>query len=208
MPSWGIRAALLSCAIVVSGCAVSGAEGPPAAPGSGDAQHQLAELTVAPRGSMAGYSREKYPHWSEQGQHCNTRETVLKRDGKDVRAGSDCSPTSGTWTSPYDGETWTKPSDVDIDHMVPLAQSWVSGASSWRQERRQEFANDLVRPQLHVVTDNVNQEKSDKAPDQWKPPLVSYWCRYATDWIQVKHYYRLSITDAEKKALTDMLRRC
>ena len=49
---------------------------------------------------------------------------------------------------------------------------------------------------------------SDKAPDQWKPPLVAFWCTYATDWIVVKHYYGLTVTQGEKTALTDMLRRC
>ena len=29
------------------------------------AQRQLSELEVRPAGSMAGYSREKFPHWSD-----------------------------------------------------------------------------------------------------------------------------------------------
>ncbi len=186
----------------------AGAAPPPPPASAADAQQQLAELKVAPRTSMDGYSREKFPHWASQGNGCDTREVVLKRDGKDVKTGKECNPTSGSWTSIYDGDTWTKPTDVDIDHMVPLGQAWASGAKAWTTEKRAEFANDLTRPQLFAVTDNVNQQKSDKAPDQWKPPLVSFWCTYATDWIVVKHYYGLTVTDAEKTALTDMLRRC
>ncbi|MFE0022847.1 HNH endonuclease family protein [Amycolatopsis sp. NPDC059021] len=179
---------------------------PPAS--TGDARKQLAELIVAQRGTMDGYDRKKFPHWDNQGNSCNTRELVLKRAGKDVKAGADCNPTAGTWTSVYDGETWTKPGDLDIDHMVPLGQAWVSGAKSWTTEKREQFANDLTRPQLFAVTNSVNREKSDKAPDQWKPPLVSFWCTYATDWIVVKHYYGLTVTTGEKTALEDMLRRC
>lgn len=174
----------------------------------GDAGQQLAELQIAARTSMSGYSRTKFPHWASQGHSCNTRESVLKRDGKDVTAGKDCNPKSGTWYSVYDGETWTKPGDLDIDHMVPLGQAWASGARDWPQDKREQFANDLTRPQLLAVTDNLNQQKSDKAPDEWKPPLVSFWCTYATDWITVKHYYGLTITIGEKSALEDMLRRC
>ncbi|OXM73702.1 MULTISPECIES: HNH endonuclease family protein [Amycolatopsis] len=174
----------------------------------GVARQQLAELPVKPRGTLNGYSREKYPHWDTVEGTCNTREEVLKRSGQNVVVGKDCSPTSGTWVSPYDGATWTKASDVDIDHLVPLAQSWVSGASAWTQAQREAFANDLVRPQLWAVTDNVNQAKSDKAPDEWKPPLESFWCTYAIDWIEVKHHYQLSVTTAERAALTDMLTRC
>lgn len=130
---------------------------------------QLEQLTVAAAGSMDGYSRDKYPHWISQGDNCNTREVVLKRDGEGVKTGNDCYPTSGTWTSPYDGATWTDPSDIDIDHMVPLANSWISGAKAWTNEQRQAFANDLTNPQLLAVTDNVNQSKSDKSPDRWRP---------------------------------------
>lgn len=49
---------------------------------------------------------------------------VLNRDGTDIDKGSDCYPTSGKWVSLYDGETWTKASDVDIDHLVPLSNAW------------------------------------------------------------------------------------
>ena len=172
------------------------------------ARSELAALKIAVRGTMDGYSRDEFPHWDKVDANCDVREQVLKRDGKDVKTDKDCKPTSGTWTSVYDDETWTKATDVDIDHMVPLGQAWASGAKSWTTEKREQFANDLARPQLFAVTDNVNQQKSDKAPDQWKPPLVAFWCTYATDWIVVKHFYGLTVTQAEKTALTDMLRRC
>jgi hypothetical protein len=55
---------------------------------------------------------------------CNTRETVLKRDGKNVVTNDACASTSGSWYSPFDGATWTAASDVDIDHMVPLSNAW------------------------------------------------------------------------------------
>lgn len=181
---------------------------PPPPPGADTAARHLAALTVDAEGSDDDYDRDKFPHWTDQGDNCNTREVVLKRDGKNVQTGSDCYPTSGSWTSPFDSATWTKPSDVDIDHIVPLSQSWVSGAKHWTQERRQEFANDLIRPQLLAVTDNVNQEKSDQAPDEWKLPRTSYWCTYATNWITVKHHYQLTITSAEKSSLEEMLGRC
>jgi len=179
---------------------------PPASAAS--AGSELAELVVQARSGMGGYSREKFPHWATVSGSCDTRETVLERDGQDVRTDSECRPTSGTWRSPYDGGTWTKASDVDIDHTVPLGQAWESGAAKWTNDQRKAFANDLTRPQLRTVTDNVNQAKGDKAPDEWRPPLESDWCTYATDWITVKHYYKLTVTQAEKGALTDMLTRC
>ncbi|WP_052371477.1 HNH endonuclease family protein [Amycolatopsis taiwanensis] len=181
---------------------------PPGIPSTSTARSELASLTVKADGSMTGYSRDKFPHWIDQGNNCNTREVVLKRDGTNVTTGSDCSPTSGSWHSPYDGATWTSPSDVDIDHIVPLADAWRTGASSWTTAERQSFANDLSDPQLIAVTDNVNQAKGDQSPDTWKPPLTSYWCTYAEMWIAVKHKWDLTVNSAEKSALSSMLDRC
>ncbi|QFG27586.1 HNH endonuclease [Actinomadura sp. WMMB 499] len=157
---------------------------------------------------MSGYDREKFPHWIDQGSNCSTRETVLKRDGQNVTVGSDCYPTSGSWYSPYDGATWTRASDIDIDHMVALAEAWRSGASGWTTSRRQAFANDLGSSQLWAVTDNVNQSKSDRDPAEWKPSRTSFHCMYARSWIDVKWRYGLSVDSAEKSALTGMLNSC
>ncbi|KAF2008497.1 hypothetical protein BU24DRAFT_468916 [Aaosphaeria arxii CBS 175.79] len=181
---------------------------PPNIPSTATAKTQLAGLTVAAQGPQDGYSRDLFPHWITQSGACNTREVVLKRDGTNVVQDSSCAATSGTWVSPYDGATWTAASDVDIDHMVPLSNAWKSGAASWTTARRQAFANDLTNPQLLAVTDNVNQAKGDKGPEAWKPSLTSYHCTYAKMWVKVKSTYSLTITSAEKSALTTMLNTC
>ncbi|MFI6098558.1 HNH endonuclease family protein [Lentzea sp. NPDC051213] len=181
---------------------------PPDIPTAAEARTQLASLTVRADGSMTGYSRDKFPHWSTVSGSCNTREEVLKRDGTNVVTDSSCAATSGRWFSPYDGATWTAASDVDIDHIVPLAAAWRSGASTWTTASRQAFANDRARPQLIAVTDNVNQAKGDQTPATWKPPLQSYWCTYAKMWVRTKDHWNLSVNQAEKDALGTMLGRC
>jgi hypothetical protein len=100
------------------------ARAPPNVPSASDARTQLAGLTVAAQGPQDGYSRDLFPHWITQSGTCNTRETVLKRDGTNVVTSSACAATSGSWFSPYDGATWTAASDVDIDHLVPLSNAW------------------------------------------------------------------------------------
>jgi hypothetical protein len=194
--------------LVAAGFTGSALATPPGIPSASTARTELTALTVKADGSLTGYSRDKFPHWIDQGASCNTREVVLKRDGTNVVTGSDCAPTSGRWYSPYDGATWTAASDVDIDHVVPLADAWRTGASSWTTAQRQAYANDLSDPQLIAVTDNVNQAKGDASPDAWKPPLTSYWCTYAEMWIKVKYTWKLSVNSAEKSALTDMLGHC
>src|SRR5690606_713514 len=129
-------------------------------------------------------------------------------DGQGVVTGDDCRITAGTWFSVYDGQTLTDPSDVDIDHMVPLANAWRTGAAQWSDEQRAAFANDLDRPQLIAVSSSSNRSKGDQDPSQWKPPRQEYWCTYAQSWIAVKAHWRLSVTADEKAALADMLSSC
>ncbi|MEV6316247.1 HNH endonuclease family protein [Streptomyces sp. NPDC051776] len=181
---------------------------PPTPPSAATARTYLSELTVSAEGSSSGYSRDKFPHWITQSGACNTREVVLKRDGSNVQQDSSCAAVSGTWYSPYDGATWRSAADVDIDHVVPLAEAWRSGASSWTTARRQGFANDLTRAQLIAVTDNVNQSKGDQDPAEWLPSRTGYRCMYARMWVQVKHHYDLTVDSAEKSALSSILNGC
>ncbi|KAK4650938.1 hypothetical protein QC762_701290 [Podospora pseudocomata] len=199
---------LASVLAVVASAIPMPAPAPPGIPSKSTAQTQLNALTVKANYDNGGYNRDLFPHWNTVSGACNTRETVLKRDGTNVVTNSACASTSGTWYSPFDGATWTAASDVDIDHMVPLKNAWISGAYQWTAAKRTQFANDLNTPQLWAVTDNVNQAKSDKSPDSWKPPLTSFYCTYAKSWVAVKYSYGLSITSAEKSALTSMINTC
>lgn len=45
------------------------------------------------------------------------------------------------------------------DHLVPLKEAWLSGARNWTPAQREALANDLTRPQLVAVTDNLNDSK-------------------------------------------------
>jgi hypothetical protein len=199
-----------AAAFLTAGCKIVVASPPTATPTAvpSNVQQQLAALPVAPQQSMAGYSRDRFPLWADQGGGCDTREVVLKRDGTDVRTNASCHPTSGHWVSPYDGKEYTSVTSVDIDHMVPLANAWRSGANAWTDEKRSQFANDLNRPQLLAVSAASNRAKGDQDPSQWKPPNHGYWCQYAQRWIAVKAYWQLTTTQAEKTALADMLGTC
>ncbi|MBA4544590.1 HNH endonuclease [Thermoactinomyces daqus] len=179
---------------------------PPGTPSLSTAQSELNALTVSPEGSMTGYSRDKFPHWIDQGGGCDTRQVVLKRDA-DYYSG-DCPVTSGKWYSYYDGVTVYSPSDIDIDHIVPLAEAWRSGASSWTTQKRQDFANDLDGPQLIAVTASVNRSKGDQDPSTWQPPRSGARCAYAKWWIHTKYRWGLTLQSSEKSALQSMLNTC
>ncbi|THG97118.1 hypothetical protein EW026_g4825 [Hermanssonia centrifuga] len=164
------------------------------------AKSYLSQLTVAVDSNSPAYARDLFKTWDIISGTCDTRETVLKRDGTDVVTDSSCKATSGNWVSPYDGVATTLASDLDI--------AWLSGARNWTPAQREAYANDLTRPQLVAITDNLNESKGDKDIAQWQPPLASFRCTYARAWVQVKHYYDLTIDSAEKSALEDILDAC
>ncbi|MER7130120.1 HNH endonuclease family protein [Streptosporangium saharense] len=173
------------------------------------ARHMLAHLKVARSLSIRGYSRKRFqPRWENRRGGCSTRELVLARDGRGVRRNAACRPVKGLWYSPYDGRRLRSERQVDVDHVVPLAHAWRSGAKRWSQARRRAFANDLVRPELLTVSHSANIAKGGQGPQSWRPQRRAHWCRYATSWITVKHHYRLFVTRKEKVALANMLRTC
>lgn len=181
---------------------------------SDEATQAVQELKVAQPGSMSGYSRESFKHWSRANNFgwdapessCDAREAALVRDGEDVQTGEGCKVTSGRWYDPYTTQTFNDPQEIDIDHVVPLANAWRSGASSWSDQERERYAND---PEVLLsVEDNANQSKGDKGPEAWKPPNEAVWCDYAQRWVQIKAKYRLSVNEQEKVELEEMLGTC
>ncbi|WP_028057846.1 HNH endonuclease family protein [Candidatus Solirubrobacter pratensis] len=181
---------------------------PPAPPSAGRSVVALARLRVAAPGPRSGYTRAKFGGWDSVGDRCDTREEVLRRDGSHVMTDAQCHPIAGRWRSYYDGTIIRSSSKLDIDHVVPLANAWISGARTWTAARRDAFANDLDDPQLIAVSASSNRSKGDRSPDEWRPPLRSSWCSYARWWVDVKSTWKLTITAPEHDALAAMLGTC
>ena len=170
----------------------------------------LADLRVEAE-NRAGYDRDLFEHWIDaDGDGCDTRREVLIQESlTPVTVEAACEIFGGTWVSLYDGFTSENPSDFDIDHMVPLAEAWDSGASSWSDSRRRDFANDLSSTDsLIAVSSSSNRSKSDGDPADWLPPDSSYLCEYVEQWIKVKQQWDLSVDEAEATAIADALSSC
>jgi hypothetical protein len=168
----------------------------------------ISDLVVASE-VRTGYSRDLFPHWIDaDGDGCSTRNEVLIAEADDpVTVGSGCSLSGGRWFSYYDRLSWTNTSDVDIDHMVPLAEAWDSGARTWTTATRQAYANDLGDSRSLVgVTDDVNQAKGDQDPATWLPQYDR--CRYLREFVAVKLRWRLSVDAAEKQAMFSLASSC
>ncbi len=180
-----------------------------ASPASADtiaAKDLLAKLSAVGEKGSASYDRDKFSYPIDaDGDKCATRAEVLIQESLvTVTKGNGCKVTKGKWVSRYDAKTWTRASDVDVDHHVPLKEAWESGARKWAGKHRKRFANDLgFRGTLNAMTDNLNSSKGADDPDDWLPAQAK--CRYAFTWVQVKYRWRLKMNRVEKKALQEVL---
>ncbi|MCM0622643.1 HNH endonuclease family protein [Nocardioides bruguierae] len=194
-----------------------------ATPGARKALRLLAALPAGARVSPSslGYDRDAFGSaWADvDGNGCNQRDDVLLRDAVPgsttvaVQGSCDHDVLAGTWVDPYTGRRLTfddlkdpgQAQAIQIDHVVPLAEAWTSGAVDWSDERRRRYANDLG---VLLASDGpTNAAKSDDDPAAWRP-RQAYQCRYARQWVAVKSAWDLSVDDSERRALEEMLAAC
>ncbi|WP_183095325.1 HNH endonuclease family protein [Nocardioides stalactiti] len=165
----------------------------------------IGSLTVAAE-VRTGYERTKFKHWTDaDGDGCSTRFEVLDVESENSVTCSNLS--GGRWFSYYDRVSWTDPGRIDIDHMVPLAEAWDSGARTWTAAQREAYANDLGDTRSLVgVTDSVNTSKGDQDVAQWLPTYDR--CRYLREFVAVKIRWRLTVDTAEKTAMQNLAAGC
>jgi hypothetical protein len=203
----------LTLLLLVSGLLVVGAAPASSGPGAAAVEQRLGRLVRqldVGRERSRGYDREKFVHWVDaDGDSCDTRDEVLRLEAvEDPSVGSGCDLSGGEWFSWYDAEQVTDSSDLDIDHVVALAEAWASGARGWTKGTRQRFANDLGdRRSLTAVTASSNRSKSDSDPAEWLPRKKAR-CRYVRDWVVVKSRWLLRVDPAEKRTVRRLVRRC
>lgn len=173
----------------------------------------LVRLTITAPSHRATYSRTvDFGGWIDVHGCRDTRATLLIRTSQapvTFTTSSDCTVKTGRWIDPWSGVVTTTAHDFQIDHTVPLANAWRSGAWAWTHDRRVEYANDLTdTDHLVAILARENESRSDSGPDEWKPPNQTAWCRYALVWDHIKSKWHLSATPSEWNALVEMARTC
>jgi Protein of unknown function (DUF1524) len=229
-----LAAVLLTGLVAVAGlagCTISGAAGPTAAGETspvqaseqataqvsgpvGSALKALDKIPVKGRAPNTGYTRAKFgTAWKDTDHNgCDQRNDVLRRDltNETFRAGTHgCVVMSGTLVDRYTGKTITfrkaSASAVQIDHVVPLQNAWVTGAYRWSLEKRTALATDPLN--LLAVGGSVNESKGSGDAATWLP-RASYRCAYVARQIAVKAKYGAWMTAAEHKAIAGILATC
>lgn len=177
----------------------------------------LAKLPVKGRAAKVKDMRAQFgPAWKDVDRNgCDTRNDILKRDLTNLvfRPGTqNCVVESGTLADPYSGEVieFTKGQissmEVQIDHVVALADAWQTGAFKLTDFQRSQLANDPLN--LLAVKGRLNSQKSDSDSASWLPPLKSYRCKYVARQIAVKLKYGLWVKPAEKTVIQNILKKC
>ena len=158
---------------------------------------------------LDGYDRSLFKHWIDANKNgCDTRAEVLISEAVvKPKVDKKCKLTGGKWLSPYDKKSVSNASQLDVDHLVPLAEAWRSGAWAWTAQQRQDFANDLSdKRALIAVTLTTNRSKGDRDISEWVPKVDT--CGYVQNWIAIKIRYSLTYDSKEALALSDFFEKC
>lgn len=174
----------------------------------------LATLAVKGRAPKTGYSRDRFGDaWSDvDGNGCDTRNDILKRDLTNITYKTGCLIATGTLKDPYTNTTIDfvrgvdTSSEVQIDHVVALSDAWQKGAQQLGAGERLALANDPYN--LLAVSGSANQQKSDSDAASWLPSNKAFRCEYVARQIGVKAKYRLWVTSAESQMMGDILASC
>lgn len=168
-------------------------------------QTPVVEIEAAP----PAYDRSTWGRWEDADHDCqDTRQEVLIAESLVLVQLDDkgCKVVSGRWKDVYTGVLYTNPSDLDIDHMVPLKAAHDAGAWQWDEDRKSLYFNDLgFVNHLIAVSASSNRSKGSRGPLEWMPPNKDSHCEYLKSWMLVKANYSLEVTCEEGSAIAMMM---
>lgn len=144
-------------------------------------------LVVAPEADASDYDRDLFGAYDRQA----ALDASLAR--------------RGCYYSQADDVCYTDPGEVDVDHIVPLREAWQSGITS-TDSYLEPFGGDPAN--LWLMTDNLNQSKSDQDIAEWVPPSPAALCVYVDRWVTVKSAYQLTADPAEQAVLERLVADC
>ena len=123
-----------------------------------------------------------------------------------VMSSNGCFVETGRWLDPYDDIYYYSASDVQIDHLVALYESWISGLGNLDAALQRRFANtgsleEGVLPETShnflAVGASSNGEKGSSDPTEWMPRNEAYHCTYLKKWVLIKAQSGLLFDQAE-----------
>ncbi len=138
---------------------------------------------------------------------CTTRDNLLYTENKgnikyklDKNGNVLCKPISGEWTTSFDNhaKVYTNPTEIEVDHTVPLKHVWDNGGWNWKSWQLKAYANDSTPGHLNLMEKTLNSSKKENSIDTWLPSeLNTINCQYSADYAAVKHRWNIPSRDDE-----------
>ena len=158
--------------------------------------------------------------WDDEDGDCiSDRHEVLMAQHLDgdgayplVMSSSGCFVETGRWLDPYDDIYYYSASNVQIDHVVALYESWISGLGNLSSSLQRRYANtgsltEGVLPETShnflAVGASSNGEKGSSDPTEWMPRNGAYHCTYLKKWVLTKSQNELLFDQAEFDFIQD-----
>ena len=153
--------------------------------------------------SFETYERKSWGHWIDEDNDCqDTRQELLIRYSfipVTFKTEKRCKVKTGDWLCVFTGKSFTDPSKLDIDHLVPVQEAHLSGGMNWNPRKRQIYYND--QSGLLPVSASSNRSKGSKQPHEWLPEHPSSACQYMREWIRIKTKWKLEYDLKEAREL-------
>ncbi|EKV56173.1 HNH endonuclease family protein [Brachyspira hampsonii] len=158
---------------------------------------EISKTEKSQKETVTRYNRDDWGDWEdEDNDGLNTRHEVLARESLVKPVISNNRVISGKWYDKFTGKYFTNARDLDIDHLVPLKNAHISGASNWSKEKKNEYYNYMKNENhLIAVSKGANRSKGDKSPVEWLPPNEEYQCEYVREWYKIKTDWGLTIEE-------------
>lgn len=169
------------------------------------------------------FNEKEWGYWalaSESNDCWTTKEEVLakqavpdslefvdKNHNKTKDKSQACSITKGMWIDPYSGDKIKDVKDMTVDHIVSLKQANKMGGNNWDSNKKSEFANDMDLVML-AVSKKSKDDKGDKSPSEYTPKNKKYKCEFAKNYTLINDKYELSVTEKDKKELSELISKC
>ena len=156
------------------------------------------------------YRREDYlVRWPDSDNDCqNLRHELLVRESlSDVTFTNshNCVVSAGVWFDPYTEMQLNQASDLDVDHVIPLAYAHEHGGDAWSNKKKKAFATD--QDNLLLVDDYENSVKGSKGPSEYLP-AKGFHCEYLSIWKRMAEKYSIELDEADRAVIAETQPRC
>ena len=105
--------------------------------------------------------------------------------------------TNGLWYDHFTDTYFTNTKNLQIDHIVPVAEAKRSHTNEWTASEIKEFFNTNINSGLLPVYSKENNKKGAHPPSEYLPPNTNFQAIYIDMYVNTKNHYQLKLNANE-----------